>query len=298
MLTTTHYFRVGGFVFSVSLPAGSDVRALLPSFVPFMVDGNDRGGLLFSFTLAPPGAEPGGSRSRLLEETDNDMGLLRLYSSPSGYIVDVTRGAFTHCMSASPDFSSVEASLVWSDANVGGVLSSMLRIAYAQSVLGHDAVSVHAAAVYYDGKAYLFMGKSGTGKSTHASLWMKHVPGSRLLNDDNPVLRLVDGKACAYGTPWSGKTHCYKQLSFPVGGIVRLAQSPVNRFSLKDGVDAFIVLYPGCSVISEDVNLRNRLYDTLSRLAESAVIGTLECRPDAEAVGVCYNALHNTEVNI
>lgn len=87
------------------------------------------------------------------------------------------------------------------------------------------------------------MGKSGTGKSTHSLLWMKYIQGTELLNDDNPTLRIVDGKVYAYGTPWSGKTPCYKSLSYPVGGMVRLKQAPVNRFVRQQEVEAFIALF-------------------------------------------------------
>ena len=177
------------------------------------------------------------------------------------------------------------------DKNIGAALSSMLRIAYAQAILGHDAVSIHAAAVYNSGHAYLFLGASGTGKSTHASLWIKHIPGTELLNDDNPTVRIVDGKAYAYGTPWSGKTACYKNLSFPVGGMVRLKQAPANVFYRTEGADAFIVLYPGCSVIAEDIRLRNCLYDTLARLSGMVTVGMMDCLPDMAAALSCHDSL-------
>ena len=132
-------------------------------------------------------------------------------------------------------FSSVYASIRTDAATAGSILSSMLRIAFAQAVILREGLSIHASAVVSDGKAYLFLGKSGTGKSTHARLWLKNIPGSHLLNDDNPAVRLIDGSPVAFGTPWSGKTPCYRDESAPVGGFVRLRQGRRRHIHGKRG---------------------------------------------------------------
>ena len=288
----TYYYQVAGFLLSVGLPADKDAEALLPSFLPFRVAGPEAGDApLFHFVAVGQEMMPAYGERELMEKTDNDMGHLSLYATADGYLVELANGGHTHLMVATRDFTSVRACLQWSDRLVGNALSSLLRIAFAQAILGHGAVSVHAAAVYRDGLAYLFMGQSGTGKSTHASLWVKHLPGTELLNDDNPTVRIVGGTVYAYGTPWSGKTACYKSLRFPVGGMVRLFQAPVNRFHRQEGADAFVAIYPGCSVIASDKRLRDGLYDTLARLAGMVTVGTMECRPDEEAAQVCHSAL-------
>lgn len=50
--------------------------------------------------------------------------------------------------------------------------------------------AVHSSVIIYENQAVLFLGESGTGKSTHTRLWLENVPGTRLLNDDSPLLRL------------------------------------------------------------------------------------------------------------
>ena len=61
----------------------------------------------------------------------------------------------------------------------------------------------HSCAVAVDGKAYLFTAPSGTGKSTHASLW-KEILGERvrIINGDKPLIRVTPGLITVYGTPW------------------------------------------------------------------------------------------------
>ena len=125
------------------------------------------------------------------------------------------------CACSDPVFDNAAACQRPEDPYLGEVLSSMLRILYAQAALVRDAVSVHASCVSLEGRGYLFLGRSGTGKSTHARRWLEAFPGCHLLNDDNPVLRVEDGTVTAYGTPWSGKTPCYRNEYAPVAGIVR-----------------------------------------------------------------------------
>lgn len=135
------------------------------------------------------------------------------------------------------------------------------------------------------------MGKSGTGKSTHAVQWLKCFPKSELLNDDNPTIRMESGRSIAYGTPWSGKTPCYKNRCFPVGGIVRLRQADANRFVLQKDVDAFITLLPGCSAIRLHSYLCNGLYDTLAETVSAVPVGELDCLPDEGAALLCEESL-------
>ena len=69
-------------------------------------------------------------------------------------------------------------------------------------------IAIHSSVNVKDGKALLCLGESGTGKSTHTRLWRENIEGSWLLNDDSPIIRMVEGKSVAFGSPWSGKTPC------------------------------------------------------------------------------------------
>lgn len=290
-MTTTYYYRVADFYISVSLPNACDIEKLLPSFRPFAVSGCNGAKPLLELSAVSSGSMPNVGGGELIEESDNDMGHLVLYRLADGYYIEIFNKGSRHGMYATSDFSSVEVCVQWDDSHAGGALSSLIRVAYAQAILYHAAVSIHASAVFHGGMAYLFMGKSGTGKSTHSSLWIKNIAGTELLNDDNPTIRIIDGKAYAYGTPWSGKTPCYKNMSFPISGMVRLRQASHNIFHRQDGVDAFIAVYPGCSVIVSDYMLRNMLYDSLAALAEIVNVGIMECLPDSDAALTCYESL-------
>lgn len=289
-----YYFSVADFNFRVSVPIGIDIDNFLPSFQPFLRRGFILSDCLFCFTVMPASDRKDISGECILEESMNELGYVKLYSVDDGYYIEMsyTRDGAVHGMYVCSNFSNAEAYVCWDDPYISHVCSSMLRIVYSQAILNFDAISVHASVVSCDdGMAYLFMGKSGTGKSTHAAHWTQTFPKCELLNDDNPTVRIKDGKAIVYGTPWSGKTPCYKNLHFPIGGIVRLAQARVNRFVYLADVDAFVALFPGCSLIRQDKRLRNALYDILVRLSSMVTVGKLECLPDKEAVMLCKNKL-------
>ena len=293
-MLTNYYYKVAGLVFCVSLPEGKDADRLLPSFRPFRCepDAVRKDNPVFRYSVKSDSC-PDNPDLLIIDEAVNDMGYTRLMRAVDFYRVEIrfTPDAPSHLMDVDSSFVIAVARVDWTDPYVGNVISSQLRIVFSQAILRNNGISLHAAAVSLNGKAYLFMGKSGTGKSTHAALWHANIAGVELLNDDNPALRIENGRLIAYGTPWSGKTPCYKNLRYPVGGMARLVQSYKNRFLRRKYVPAFVTLLPGCSVIREDAELYRMLCDTLIRMTELARIGVMECRPDDEAVAVCARGL-------
>ncbi len=71
-------------------------------------------------------------------------------------------------------------------------ISTVLMILYTYNTALNGTLLMHASTVRFQGKAYVFLGTSGTGKSTHSRLWLENIAGTELLNDDNPVIRVTD----------------------------------------------------------------------------------------------------------
>lgn len=165
------------------------------------------------------------------------------------------------------------------------VVNNFLMMIYTFATAERGTLMVHASVIRYEGRGYLFLGKSGTGKSTHTRLWLKHIEGSRLLNDDNPVVALdpKTGEITVYGTPWSGKTPCYLNESVPVGAFVRLEQAPANYISRLTATHAFAALLPSCSCLKQDAAIYKGIIDTVTRIATRIPICHLKCLPDEAA---------------
>ena len=153
-------------------------------------------------------------------------------------------------------------------------------------------IAIHASAIAHDGHAVLFLGESGTGKSTHARLWRENIEGAHLLNDDSPILRIVDGTPYVYGSPWSGKTPCYRNKRLPLAGLVRLSQAPYNRMERVRPLLAIGALLPSCPhIFTKDEHLQDELCTTLGEVITHTPVYRLECLPDAAAAELSHNTL-------
>ena len=196
------------------------------------------------------------------------------------------------CLICSKDHR--EGRLIMTGEDYKKMLVLSLMMMYALATAGKDTLLLHAVAVSQEGKGYLFLGPSGTGKSTHARLWLKHIGGTELVNDDNPVVR----GGVVYGSPWGGlKTPCHRNVSFPIGGIVRLSQAPENKIHRLSGIEAYLNMY--CSDIVSfwghpiAENIAECLHQTKDKLAQTIPMWHLECLPDEAAARLCHDTIMN-----
>ena len=175
-------------------------------------------------------------------------------------------------------------------------VNNSLMVLYAIATASFDTALFHAAVVNYQDRGYMFLGKSGTGKSTHARLWLKYNEGSTLLNDDNPVVRFyknADGKGFAkvFGSPWSGKTPCYKNEECVLGGFVLLSQAPFNEISRLRGVQAYAAILPCISGKRWERSVADGLHKTENALAANVPVWYLKCLPDEAAAKLCVKTV-------
>ena len=170
-------------------------------------------------------------------------------------------------------------------------LSNAMMLLYTFRTSPYDTLMVHASVIRYEDGGYMFLGRSGTGKSTHSRLWLNNIDGAELLNDDNPVIRLADGEAVIYGTPWSGKTHCYKNEAVPLRAVVRLSQAPYNKIVRHRPLQAYASLMPACSCMRWDRTSTDALHKTVEKVISKVACWHLECLPDADAAFTCHKAV-------
>ena len=158
-------------------------------------------------------------------------------------------------------------------------------LGYGLMTLSEQTLAIHSSCIVYQNKAVLFLGESGTGKSTHTRLWREHIEGAVLLNDDSPMIRVEDGKVWVYGSPWSGKTPCYKAERYELKACVRLSQAPYNRMRKLGILEAYGAIHPSCA---PEFAYDDLLYDEVSRILgiilSNVPVYHLECLPDEDAV--------------
>lgn len=156
------------------------------------------------------------------------------------------------------------------------------------------ATAFHSSAIGYLGRAVLVLGESGTGKSTHTRLWREQIPGATLLNDDSPIVRIHGGRAEVCGSPWSGKTPCYRNVTLPVAALVRLSQAPHNRIRRLRPLEALGALLPSVPPsFARDERLQDALCELISQVVQQVPVYHLECLPDAAAAELACTTIFN-----
>ena len=167
-----------------------------------------------------------------------------------------------------------------------------LMLMYAFRTAPLMTLEMHAAVVVRRGdeaKGYLFLGHSGTGKSTHARQWLAAFEDAWLLNDDNPILRVMDnGEVRVYGSPWSGKTPCYKNESAPVGGIIKLSQAPENKIQTISLPQAYAYMLSSASGLKMEQTMADNMFETIKHIITHIPCYHLACLPNEEAARVCW----------
>ncbi len=279
------------------LPEGFNRRMLdLSQYEPFRT--SECGNPIFSLKIGSPENEPlkDIERKLIVEVKDVEQGY-NVYSvsgTASGTLFEFLGNDGTVVVNflISQDFRT---STLWPVQNLGPYalifyLSMATRIAYSCTAPSCGRLLLHSSVISHNSEALMFLGASGTGKSTHSRIWLDNVPGTELLNDDNPVICLSDGNLRVYGTPWSGKTPCYRNVCAPVKSIVRLTQAKENKIVAVSGLEAYALLIGSVSCARWERGVMDNVTSLLSDIVSSVRFFSLGCRPDAEAVSVCRSA--------
>ncbi len=155
----------------------------------------------------------------------------------------------------------------------------------------HGAYLFHSAVIEYRGDGFAFAAKSGTGKSTHISLWAKRFGKDvKVVNGDKPIMKFVDGRLYAYGTPWCGKEGWQRNTRVPLKGLCFLERSPDNRIR-RIGADEAVMLIFHQILTPQDLETVDALFPLLDRTLREVPCYVLGCNMSEEAAEVAYNGM-------
>lgn len=291
------YFRVAESYFDIDYKYTDDLRSLIPSYAPFHVNKAD-------IDKPPMFTMEVGGTPIPFEETGHELGQFDcgginhgIYLCPDGgyrMLISHYDGTAACAMAATADFRNCRSTLYGENTSHRAFgLGNAMMIAFAFAGAYHNILLMHSSVVMKDGGGHLFLGKSGTGKSTHSRQWLSGLPDTELLNDDNPALRFMPGRdeVIVYGTPWSGKTPCYKNLNVPVRAIVRLEQYPENIIRRESPLQGFASVLSSCSTMIWDRESYRRICATVNEVARRIPVFYLQCLPDHNAAEVCHTAI-------
>jgi hypothetical protein len=313
-MISSHYFCIAEHLIRINFndDDSQNNMGLLPSFQPFSlpIDASPAGEGLeeasYLFTLDVDDSFRPAKEKKLVRKFDTGNGDTIVHQLPNGgyqYIVRDIMGNDCCLLIANDRFTRCQCALNgdWTMRSFG--LNNALMMMFAFAGAYHQTMLIHASATMIPDPhlsplasnplplGFPFIAASGTGKSTHTSLWLKHIEGIQLLNDDNPIIRIIDGQPYLYGSPWSGKTPCYRNRKTLLGAVTRIERAPQNNIERLSPIEAFASLLPACSSMKWDEGTYRLLCDAITRIIETTPIYTLHCLPDEEAARLSYSTL-------
>ncbi len=156
-------------------------------------------------------------------------------------------------------------------------------------ILSGFAMSVlHSSYITFDGRAILFCGESGVGKSTQARLWEKY-KGAFVVNGDRVLIDTKD--MSANGICYSGTSGICHNVTSPVAAVVILGQSPKNFIRRAGATEAFKTLLCQSAYYPHDAKSVSVATETAAKIASSVAVYKFDCTPDESAVSVLFQRL-------
>lgn len=295
-MKNTLLYKIADHKIIIETPDPEVTQGLLPSFYPFREISSNLSDILFRFkgscNISLPKEVP-------VEEVFIENITFKVYQKDDMVTVNmkiketehlnVTQHSdeVEHNFQISGDLETVASDLTLTRDYESQFLAYFIRAAFGVLSAYKKTLKIHGSVIEKDGKALVFLGKSGTGKSTHSQLWQKFVPGCTLLNDDEPLIRIMDnGSVKVFGAPWSGSTPCYRNDSAEVSAFVHLHQSTENKLSKITGIKAFTSLYQSSSVMRSSKRNRDQIISIINDILDKTPVYRLDNLPDREAVSL------------
>lgn len=295
--TTSHYFEIADFQCAINFSStdGNTIE-LLPSLRPFMTKPQEGNNLLFTLGVddsVRPWPKEQRERIRVFDTGNGHTIVDLLDNGGYQYIIKDIHGQDCCLLITNKDFSHCQCALNGTPAMRRFGLNNALMLVFAFAAARHETLLIHASVVRNQGWGYPFIAKSGTGKSTHVSMWLHYLPGCDLINDDNPVIRVLGDDVFIYGSPWSGKTPCYRKAKARLGAVTRIDRASKNSIERLSPTEAFASILPACSSMKWDSDIYDHLCDTIGKVIEYTSVYTLHCLPNREAAEVCFQNIHH-----
>ncbi len=158
-------------------------------------------------------------------------------------------------------------------------IDSVLRIVHTLVLARQGGFLLHSASAIRNGKAFLFAGVSGAGKTTISRL---APPDATLLTDEISYVRKLDTGYVAFGTPFTGElAKLGENVSAPVAALYLLAQGPENRIDPVAPGEAARSLLANVLFFAEDEQLVQAAFHSAFEFVSRVPVLRLTFVPDA-----------------
>ena len=274
----------------IDITCDDSIVAYLPNLRPFVADGNSATDkaichIATGQTITPETAEP------TLSSIGDDKSI-HLWIKPDECKLSLQIHPIgkTYWLQADRRWQRVAIDCpATADDEEAAYMNDCIMIAFVYSSAFHGAATIHASSVAIAGEGCAFIGHSGIGKSTHSGLWLRHIAGTRLLNDDQPVVRIhADGTTRIYGSPWSGKTDCYRNEGANLRALFFMQQSTENSATRLTALEIYQRLLKATSLIGRDTATFGAISHTQAAISSSVPGYLLKNSPTEEAARLSH----------
>ncbi len=159
----------------------------------------------------------------------------------------------------------------------------------------YDGFFFHSSCLELDGEGYMFTALSGTGKSTHTANW-RRVFGDRvkMINDDKPIIRKIDGRFYVCSTPWMGKSDIGCNAIAPIKAVYVLTRGGTNTAEHVSPGTVFKQLLEA-TLLPKSKDSMAKLLELYNGLFSQVQLIRLSCNKDVESARVAYAAANTEE---
>ena len=222
-------------------------------------------------------------RSFLSEKIDLFSEIILVRKEHIGNNLCLTADGYNQC---SITFSELEAELA---------IDQIFYRFCANVLLTKGVLHFHSAFVLYKGKALIFTGPSGIGKTTQAELWRDY-QDALIVNGDASLLRpMDDGRWWAFGTPVHGSSPYCENEKAPIAAIIALEQGKDNVLTPMDNFSALSACVPEFYRPKLDEAAEETFWNSVDALFEAVPVYHLTCRPDRDATELVKKELLKIE---
>lgn len=157
-------------------------------------------------------------------------------------------------------------------------IDSVLRIVHSLILAREGGFLLHAASAIRNGRAFLFSGVSGAGKTTISRL----APGNvTLLTDEISYVRCASGRYRACGTPFAGElARSGENCSAEIAGLFFLQKGARNRIEPLNATEALRCLLRNILFFAEDEELVKLIFRAACDFVERVPVQRLTFFPD------------------
>lgn len=210
------------------------------------------------------------------------------------YVEDMCRDYFT---SAVPDFTvrvsdnDIIKEMTSQNVSIPYCESLAIYRKIAEKIISQRGFLLHGVTIDFEGKGILFMAKSGVGKSTHAALWKK-LFGEKItyVNGDKPLIRKINGRVYAYGTPWAGKENFHTNMRTEIKKLCFISRSDTNECIKLSKRQVLAPLMKQVYIPADTDNFLS-LLSIISYMIERGEFYLIKCNTDIDSARVAYREI-------